>query len=102
MFSIDFLLSCIGDSYSELKTNHLFLACLEDANETKLTVGGEEKQRKPSQIISLGASNARSLLLHTRPIVSTVFRGVGINQYLPVRERLVSLLDQLIFECQES
>ena len=100
MADIDVLLGVIDDHFNDLKSNSLFLACLEDARTLKITVNGHPQKLEPLWIVSQAAQYAKILLETSSPMITKYYRGVLINQYLPEREELVYRLCQLIDKCK--
>jgi hypothetical protein len=96
------LLNFIGKKSKTDWTNcELFIACLDDVSEMTATYNGASAELSPSQLVALAATHCRLLLNNISPKVPLNFRGVDVNQYLPGRDQLLYLLDQLIAECED-
>jgi hypothetical protein len=94
------LLTFIGKiSKTDLINFDLFIACLDDVCEMTVSYNGSPATLHPAELVALAAEHCRWLLNSISPNFRLNFRGVDVNQYLPIRDQLLSQLAQLTVEC---
>jgi len=85
------------------KMNPLFDVCIDATLEQKRLTGPDRRliQPTPRWLLSTFEGTVKSLLLSFPPTGSLSFRGVRVQDYLPIREQLLSQLDLLTAEDED-